>query len=64
MKIYTVTTQDKGKNYISTKLSPNLGKTLKHVCTTYWNQIPNTLTHCKTVQGFSNILKQHILKFY
>ncbi len=46
------------------KITKKFGQeTMKHVGTTYWNQIPNTLTQFKTVQGFSNIVKQHILLF-
>ncbi len=47
------------------KITKTFGQdTMKHVSTTYWNQIPTTFTQFKTVQKFCKIVKQHILSFY
>ncbi len=64
MKIYTATKQDREKVHVN-KITKTFGQdTMKHVGTTFWNQIPSTFTQFKTVQGFSKIVKQHILSFY
>ncbi len=65
MNIYTATIQDRGKKYLLTKLPKTFRQdTMKHVGTTFWNQIPSIFTQFKTVQGFSKIVKPHILSFY